>query len=158
MYKHHHVNVFSGGDLTFTSLSNQEPEVGTLWLATGSRTSLAFGLKSCKNAQIGLVYIPGIHLGYQIIIGDGNSVSYILKEGTRVAETQTPGILDCNERRFFWVRWENGHFEVGADFLAGLGRFLDWKDDSFNVFTALSFSSGSDETAEWFLVMSRGMF
>lgn len=55
---------------------------------------------------------------YEVFIGGwGNSKSCIRKNRTKpdVAEASTPGYLNPDEYRGFWIRWENGNIQAGRE-------------------------------------------
>ena len=74
----------------------------SVWLTT-PRGFIEFSVEACAEAHIALAETPGV-LGagaYEVVLGaDGNTKSRILKDmssNETVAETDTPGLLDCNK-------------------------------------------------------------
>lgn len=65
--------------------------------------------------------------------------------GQTAASKKTPGILDCNEYREFWVSWLNGHIAVGYGGLVGLNQIIDYHDESpmsISYLALTTYSSG----------------
>jgi hypothetical protein len=85
-----------------------------LWRSVHSQNFSTFGVKQCKDAmvQLGTTTDPdgnpdaGVEAAYEILIGAaGNAYTGIRTEvmGEYVAFASTPGVLSCNETRYFWV-------------------------------------------------------
>lgn len=51
--------------------------------------------------------------------------------GTNTVETYTPGIVSCDELRYFWLRWSNSRLEVRVEVGGGL-VIIDVIDDVFD--------------------------
>ena len=55
-------------------------------------------------------------------------------------------VSSCDQRRFFWVRWENGTIQVGADTLFE-NAFLSWTDTTGYLIEAVMVESAADVSA-----------
>lgn len=66
------------------------------------------------------------------------------------AQVDTPGILSPNEWRTFWIRWNDGHVEVGKGHDVGNNRFMDWQQTGniFNI-TAIGVSTGFGNVGDY---------
>lgn len=62
-------------------------------------------------------------------------------DGPLVA-VRTPGILSCNEYRWFWVRWGGGAIEVGQGHIVGAKRFIILEDPEPISIHSLTVSAG----------------
>ena len=124
-----------------------------LWIKVKGKSHIAFGVRCCHDALLALAEELGVASNsYEVCIGGyGNTKSSIRKEIQKPndAEVLTPGLMSCNETRFFWVSWANGLIEMGQGLTVGLRRFLYWKDSNprFNV-TAIGISGWNQED-EW---------
>ncbi len=106
---------------------------GYMWLTEKKRTHVTFGVRSCIQAAIDLnpEFLGNISTGYTILIGDNNNVNTrIIKDGNRIKTAQTPGILDCNLIKYFWISWKDNYIEVGEGQVLGYKRLLWWRDNA----------------------------
>ena len=77
-------------------------------------------VKACHNVQVTLASRYGDEFthAYSVQLGyDSNQVSYIfLDKGADESRAQftTPGILNCQEYRTFWVNWLEGFVSFGS--------------------------------------------
>ena len=112
-----------------------------------------FKVQACNNARVTLAAKPDdITQSYEIIIGGGGNKRSVIRtaiSGPNVAVNRYPGLLSCNESRWFWVGWQRGKIEVGQGVLYGKFRFLLFQDPNPRDVTAMSFSSGDGATAQY---------
>lgn len=94
---------------------------------------------------------------YEVFLGGwGNSKSCIRKNRTKpdVAEAPTPGILNGDEFRGFWIRWENGNISVGRE---GEGSpFLNFTDYEQVPIEYVGFCTGWGASGNWIVEEARG--
>ncbi|CAH1161215.1 unnamed protein product [Phyllotreta striolata] len=94
---------------------------------------------------------------YEIFIGGwGNSKSIIRKNRTKpdVAEVPTPGILNPNEFRGFWIRWQNGTISVGRE--NEVPPFLSWNDYEPVNIEYVGVCTGWGASGSWVIEPPRG--
>ncbi|XP_018573689.1 uncharacterized protein LOC108912786 [Anoplophora glabripennis] len=94
---------------------------------------------------------------YEIFIGGwGNSKSIIRKNRSKpdVAEVPTPGILNENEFRGFWVRWQNGTISVGRE--NEVPPFLSWSDTEVVHIEYVGVCTGWGARGAWIIEPPRG--
>ena len=65
--------------------------------------------------------------------------------------------FSCNERRFFWIRWDNGTIQVGSDSLYE-NAFLSWKDEMFGLIEGVMVESAADVSAIFDFVQEEGEY
>ena len=66
----------------------------------------------------------------------------------QVAE-DTPGIVNCDEWRQFWIRWEYNVVEAGTGNDVGASRVIHWSSVDPIIVAALSLSTGDGFKGEW---------
>lgn len=55
-------------------------------------------------------------------------------------QVETPGILSCNETRYFWISWNAGLIEVGRGMRPWDDTFVDWQDTgNYHNVSSISF-------------------
>jgi len=94
---------------------------------------------------------------YEIFIGGwGNSKSIIRKNRTKpdVAESSTPGFLNPDEFRGFWVRWENGNISAGRE--GESTPFINWTDYEQVPIEYVGICTGWGATGSWIIEEPRG--
>ena len=129
-----------------------------LWTSVVGRDYTTFQVAACHDAHLTLSFIPLYPEmdSYQVIIGGwDNSKSAIrdeIQDGTTTkVEVSTPAILDCLEKRDFWVGWTNMTIQVGTGAVPFQYGFMQWRDDYFYEVDAVGFSTGHGSTGEWTL-------
>ncbi|XP_044268897.1 uncharacterized protein LOC123014086 [Tribolium madens] len=94
---------------------------------------------------------------YEVFIGGwGNSKSIIRKNRSKpdVAEASTPGFLNPDEFRGFWIRWDNGHISVGHE--GNAAPFLEWRDYEQVPIEYIGVCTGWGATGSWIIEEARG--
>ncbi|KZC11215.1 C3 and PZP-like alpha-2-macroglobulin domain-containing protein 8 [Dufourea novaeangliae] len=89
---------------------------------------------------------------YEIFIGGwSNSKSVIRKNRTKpeVAEVETPGILNGDEHRGFWIRWGDGAISVGKE--GEPSAFLTYSDPESVGIGYFGLCTGWGATGEWLI-------
>ncbi|XP_023026511.2 uncharacterized protein [Leptinotarsa decemlineata] len=117
-----------------------------------------FRVRAANDAHIALTTSAAeMEPMYEIFIGGwGNSKSIIRKNRTKpeVAEVPTPGILNPNEFRGFWIRWENGNISVGRE--NEVPPFLSWTDyEQINI-QYVGVCTGWGANGSWVIEPPRG--
>lgn len=106
-----------------------------IWFSQPNRKRFTFGARGCKSAKLGLSNGEGMGSAGKydthviILGGDKNADTSVIKDqiGEKVAySVDTPGILSCNEMRYFWVDWETGRIQVGKGLTVGANMFMDY--------------------------------
>ena len=52
---------------------------------------------------------------YEVLLGMGGNEYSVIREtmwGSNTVQVYTPGIVSCDELRYFWFRWKNDRLEV----------------------------------------------
>ncbi|XP_068899628.1 uncharacterized protein [Tenebrio molitor] len=94
---------------------------------------------------------------YEVFIGGwGNSKSIIRKNRSKpdVAEANTPGYLNGDEFRGFWIRWENGSITVGHE--GDATPFLNWTDYERVPIEYVGVCTGWGANGSWIIEEARG--
>ena len=125
----------------------------TLWLLQSQKSYVKFGVKACNDALLALsAQMDSSIFTYEVVIGGYNNTQSDIRPGYSQTppsiSASTPGILSCNETRYFWVSYEGGLIEVGRGLELGQRRFLHWKYENPHAVTAIGFS-GWDVEDEW---------
>ena len=97
-----------------------------------------------------LTIINSSKLKTSFLGGWGNSKSVIRKQkqGTPVAEhSHTP--LDCDERKPFWIRWDENTIRVGAGRDVNAGEFMAYVDPTPTDVNYIAVSTGWGATGVW---------
>ena len=71
-----------------------------------------------------------------------------------ITET-TPDILDCDELRYFWVRWDQG-VEIGLGRIVGVDVVAQLTDYIGKDIRHVSFATGAGQIGEWHMHNSEG--
>ena len=120
-----------------------------------NQNSIVFRVQACRDAHVALSeFFNNVHTRtYEIVIGgNGNTNSFIRDYATGVEKLKvdTPNIMDCNNYRAFWVKWESsGRITVGHGAIFGNSTFLDWMDDEKRMFKGLTISTWDNATGFW---------
>ncbi|XP_015433309.1 PREDICTED: uncharacterized protein LOC107189323 isoform X2 [Dufourea novaeangliae] len=114
---------------------------------------LQFRVKAANDAHVALTTGPqeGNPM-YEIFIGGwSNSKSVIRKNRTKpeVAEVETPGILNGDEHRGFWIRWGDGAISVGKE--GEPSAFLTYSDPESVGIGYFGLCTGWGATGEWLI-------
>lgn len=117
-----------------------------------------FRIKAPNDAHIALSTAAAeVNPMYEVFIGGwGNSKSIIRKNRTKpdVAEEPTPGILNENEFRGFWIRWQNGTISVGRE--NEVPPILSWTDYEQVPIEYVGFCTGWGASGSWLIEPPRG--
>jgi hypothetical protein len=111
--------------------------------SVSDQSELVFGVMACKEAHVALSNVPGIvtHLTYELVIGMADNSLTALKngvDGPLLSQTSSPGILDCDTVRMFWISWAGGAISFGKGTIPESNRVLYYKDPSSHSINALS--------------------
>jgi len=96
---------------------------------------------------------------YEIVIGGwGNTKSVIRKEkgGSHKCTKSTPGILQLDESRPFWVSWTGGNIKFGRGPQVGQDVVCEWQDPNPRDINFVSVSTGWGSSGKW--ILSHGKF
>ncbi|KAJ8949964.1 hypothetical protein NQ318_002371 [Aromia moschata] len=117
-----------------------------------------FRIKAANDAHIALSPAAAeVDPMYEVYIGGwGNSKSIIRKNRTKpeVAEEPTPGILNPNEFRGFWIRWQNRTISVGRE--NEIPPFLSWTDYEDVNIEYIGVCTGWGASGSWLIEPPRG--
>ena len=69
---------------------------------------------------------------------------------------ETPSIVDCDEVRQFWVRWDNGAITMGDGFEVGYSAVMSWEDPDPHEVNYVTLSTGWGAVGEWRIVEDEG--
>ncbi|CAH1774399.1 unnamed protein product [Owenia fusiformis] len=140
--------VIGNGDLTYET----EPKLEYTFLpfSLTGRTSLSFLIKASGGAHILLAEISGDlddSASHQIELGiENNQYSEIRSRHgtTHHVRVETPGILNKNEYRAFWIGWNGANIQVGRGKTIGQDVFMKWQapEDFKASYTAISTEEG----------------
>ena len=122
------------------------------------RPYATFKLRACSNAQIVLSTNPYVTnmASYEIILGTENNQKSIIKLTTGESKTfNTPYILDCENARTFWIKWD-------IDISVGVGipfnnPIIRWNPPGGYFINAMSVVT-KDTPGEWTFEKDFGMF
>jgi Farnesoic acid 0-methyl transferase len=117
-------------------------------------TSIVLRVQACQDGSIGLseLFNNVQTRTYEVIIGGyGNQQSFIrdFESSTEVQKVPTPGIMDCNNYRTFWISWANHNIKAGRGAVVGEAAFLDWTDPEQRVFRGLTISTWTNNPGWW---------
>ncbi|GLV45926.1 uncharacterized protein CBL_11723 [Carabus blaptoides fortunei] len=116
-----------------------------------------FRVRASNDAHLALTNGPGeSDPMYEIFIGGwGNTKSVIRRNRTKPEkiEAETPGILNGDEFRGFWVRWGNGSVAAGRE---GEGApFVEWHDPEPFQINHIGVCTGWGACGNWILEQPR---
>ncbi|XP_008546651.1 uncharacterized protein LOC103570631 isoform X1 [Microplitis demolitor] len=118
-----------------------------------SSQQLQFRVKAPNDAHIALTAGPfeGEPMFEVFIGGWSNSKSVIRKNRSKpdITEAETPGILDANEFRGFWIRWNQGILTVGKE--GEHSPFMTCNDHEIAVINHFGVCTGWGAHGEWLI-------
>jgi hypothetical protein len=113
---------------------------------------IAFQVLACREARILLTEDPfdlSVYTREVLLGGWGNTKSAIYTKNNQTGvEKDTTGILDCEDFRQFWIRWESGVLSVGQGQLNG-EELMSYEETESRSIVAVSISTGDGSTGEW---------
>ncbi|XP_073835647.1 C3 and PZP-like alpha-2-macroglobulin domain-containing protein 8 [Musca autumnalis] len=78
-----------------------------------------FKIKASNDAHLALTAQPGVSFPmYEVFIGGWRNTKSVIRQNCKkpdVVEVLTPGILNGNEYRGFWIQWCNNTISVGRE-------------------------------------------
>ncbi len=140
---------------------------GKIWISEKNRSFMVFSVMGCKDVKLALTSAwqsdEWKETCYIVQIGDKNNkvTSIRLKSGGNdKVVVDTPGILSCNETRYFWVSWKDHLIEVGQGQTVGDLRVAHWQDKEkrYNVTAGVLYVGDDIERAEWTFYLIPGTF
>ncbi|XP_018313269.1 uncharacterized protein [Mycetomoellerius zeteki] len=114
---------------------------------------IQFRIKAPNDAHIALTTGPqeGDPM-YEVFIGGWNNSKSVVRKNRakpEVAETETPDILNGDEYRGFWIRWDNGVLTVGKE--GESNPFLSYADPEPFGIGYFGVCTGWGATGEWLI-------
>lgn len=80
---------------------------------------------------------------------------FVLSQHTQ--EASTPGILHCDEFRYFWIWWVGNKMDVGKGSVLGVETMLNYEDpNDANAVSTVSLASVDEATVTWHVYRSTG--
>jgi Farnesoic acid 0-methyl transferase len=118
------------------------------------QTSIVVRVQSCRDAHVALseMFNNIQTRTYEVIIGgNGNQNSFIrdLDTSAEFQRVDTPGIMDCNNYKAFWVSWADNRIKVGRGADVGESSFLDWTDPERRFFRGVTISTWDGAAGWW---------
>ncbi|KAI0235762.1 hypothetical protein LSAT2_013711 [Lamellibrachia satsuma] len=116
-----------------------------------------FQVLACHDVTVALSAVPGVtdRQTYEVLIGGAqNNLSEIRTHdsGQPAAQNTTPGLLDCDEYRPFWIMWEDGDIVVGRGRVLGEQIFVQLKNpQNSHEVRGVSVKTGKDTPGKWFI-------
>ncbi|XP_032681076.1 uncharacterized protein LOC116848753 isoform X1 [Odontomachus brunneus] len=114
---------------------------------------IQFRVKAANDAHVALTTGPqeGEPM-YEVFIGGwSNSKSVIRKNRVKpdVAEMETPGILNGDDYRGFWIRWDDGNLTVGKE--GESAPFMSYADPEPFGISHFGVCTGWGATGDWLI-------
>ena len=67
----------------------------------------------------------------------------------RSSDVNTPGILNCNELKEFWVSWLNGRLSTGYGGIPLIREIIAFEDTTPTAVNYMAISTGFNSIGEW---------
>ena len=121
-------------------------------------------VQACRDAHIALseLFNNVQSRTYEIIIGGNANMNSFIRDAETFHEkirVDTPNILDCNNYRTFWVKWESDYtVTVGQGAVINRNTFLDWNDAEQRVFRGITISTYYGAEGLWEFSFLEGNF
>lgn len=147
-----------GRSAIFTTFSAKPLE--HVWQTVLDQDTLVFKVSACiGGVRIVLSsFIRNAETRFYLIIlgGERNTISMIGKDGLddpNLVKVDTPDLTDCQQGKYFWVRWRSGKIQVGQVMVPGEHFLMGYTDDSDDVYEirAAAFAGQTDVLGLWFL-------
>ena len=122
-----------------------------------------FRVRACQDVHVAFM-VPAVEIVYELLIGTSDNTHTILKTKTdRGAVNQpTPGILDCDGWRSFWVRVFTAgrvtQFDFGRGLTVGQGKVFHHYEADNPHFQTIALASSNGHVAEFEYYQSHGRF
>ena len=127
-----------------------------IWRSVEHRRSVVFSIKGHGTSVVVLTAAMEFQTQARyvlIICGWKNKWSAIIKAGTPynpiVVRKSTPGILDRDNYRYFWLAWFNGVITFGKGKRVGREMILEYQDLAPTSIRALLFKTPIGVTNQW---------
>ncbi|XP_074115912.1 uncharacterized protein LOC141538384 isoform X1 [Cotesia typhae] len=118
-----------------------------------SSQQLQFRIKAPNDAHVALTAGPfeGEPMFEVFIGGWSNSKSVIRKNRSKpdITEAETPAILDANEFRGFWIRWNDGILSVGKE--GEHSPFMTCNDHEIAMINHFGVCTGWGASGDWLI-------
>jgi len=126
------------------------------------QSSIVFRIQTCHDGHIAFSELfNNIQTRtYEVIIGgNSNQNSFIRDIDTynEVLRVSTPGIMDCNAYKAFWISWADNTIRVGQGAVIGRSSFLDWVDPEQRIFNGLTISTWDNSLGWWDFSFPEGL-
>jgi len=100
------------------------------------KSSVTFRVRAAADAHIALsnVYGDTERRTYEIVLGGWNNTKSVIRfggQGPSVAEADTPQLLDSDEFKSFWIKWEKSCLQVNLACMI-LNKYIE-SSNSFYV-------------------------
>ena len=73
-----------------------------------------------------------------------------------MATSRSDAVLDCGEKRPFWVSWTEGHIRVGRGDSLGEQIISGYSDPQFRYVHAVGISTEDDKDGQWTVQQTSG--
>lgn len=93
-------------------------------------------------------FVNQIYLGVENNTKSGVRLGFSMQP---IVEVQTPGILNCNISRAFWISWSGSERRMGYGTMVGYNTFLTWVDTSWSLVSTVAFSNAHQAGAHYFI-------
>jgi hypothetical protein len=161
--------VIAGNYYTATTFDTDN-DYERIWFELVSSDSEAqgtFAIRSCHSARVALSTFHGntATKTYEVVIGGWDNTLTVIRRsvgGEIEQQAETPGVLDCDHYRHFWIRQEiasgEGHLEVGEGHEVGNRVLLYYTDPDPYEVKSVSVSTGHGAKGDWQVLHAQSMF
>lgn len=118
--------------------------------------SVVFRVQACKDAHLTLsTLFNNVNSDtYEVIIGGNNNTQSFIRDRATMTDVQrvdTPNIMDCNNYKAFWAKWDKTtkRITVGDGAVIGKYGFLDWIDTNNRTFQGFTISTYNGASGLW---------
>ena len=111
-------------------------------------------MKSCKEAILTIYSnTTGVPYPYAFVIGArNNSATILYLRNSVLAESSSPGILNCTRHKTMWVKWSSNELQIGSGLVLGEKRILYFLNKIPINPLYISLGSGNEtEEVSWIL-------
>ena len=144
----------------FFYVSRTERDYEQVWMTyhrdsfASQEVAFVFSVRACSDAHILLSdKLLGTDNYYEIIFGLSDNTQSTIKDShlpNYVLES-TPGILSCDNRQYYWVRYGTGEVKAGTGRIPGMNIVIRAPESADRNVNAISLTTAEGVVGEWHL-------
>ena len=137
----------------------------SFWYSLRDESDVIFKVTACREAHVTLTSFTqnAQARNYEILLGTENNMASKIGRGSVDAggvRVATPGILNCDSERYFWISWsyQSAIIEVGRGMVPGEMGFMNLRDteEPYDI-RAMSIGTPAGVSGVWQFGSTKGI-